>query len=116
MDKFIINNPPPRLKKLMSLIPDGEENAKSMRELSRECGVSPREIRKIVENARRDGMIIASSESGYFVPSCEEELNAFYIRTMYRVNTTLDTLRPVEEIVDEVIRDLSRRTTDDENE
>lgn len=116
MDNFIINNPPPRLKRFMSLIPYGEEKAKSMRELSRECGVSPRELRKIVENARRDGMIIASSESGYFVPSSAEELNAFYMRTMYRVNTTLDTLRPVEEIINEVVRDLIRRTTDDETE
>lgn len=114
MNKFIINTPPPRLKRLMSLIPDGEDNAKSMRELSRECGVSPREVRKIIENARRDGMIIASSDSGYFIPSCEEELNAFYIRTMYRINTTLDTLRPVEEIVDQVIRDLIRRSPDEE--
>lgn len=116
MDKFIINKVPPRLKGLMSLIPDGEENAKSMRELSRECGVSPREVRKIIENARRDGMIIASSDSGYFVPSCEEELNEFYLRTMYRVNTTLDTLRPVEEIVSDVLRDLIRRVKDDETE
>lgn len=114
MDKYIINNPPPRLKRLMSLIPDGEENAKSMRELSRACGVSTREFRKIIETARRDGMIIASSDAGYFVPSCEEELNAFYIRTMYRVNTTLDTLRPVEEIVSDVVRDLIRRSLDDE--
>lgn len=116
MNKFIINNVPPRLKRLMSLIPDGEENAKSMSELSRECGVSPREFRKIIENARRDGMIIASSDSGYFVPSCEEELNDFYLRTMYRVNTTLDTLRPVEEIVSDVVRDLIRRAIDDETE
>ena len=60
----------------------------------------------MVEVARRDGAIIASSDAGYYIPSCDEELVEYYRRTRYRINTSIDALRPVEEIIDEIMDDL----------
>lgn len=105
MSKYITNHLP-KYRNLLALIRDGEENARSMRELSRECGVSCREFRRMIELARKDGAIIASSDAGYYIPSCDEELVEYYRRTRYRINTSIDALRPVEAIVDEIMDGL----------
>lgn len=105
MSKYIVNDFP-QYKNLLSLIGDGEENARSMRELSKLCGVSCREFRRMIEVARRDGAIIASSDAGYYIPTCDEELVEYYRRTRYRINTSIDALRPVEEIIDEIMDNL----------
>lgn len=105
MSKYIENDFP-RYKTLLALIRDGEENARSMKELSRLYGVSCREFRRTVEEARRHGVIIASSDSGYYIPSCDQELVEYYIRTRYRINTSIEALRPVQEIVGEIMDDL----------
>ena len=109
MSRYITNNLPQH-KTILSLIRDGEENARSMRELSRLCGVSSREVRKMVEVARRDGAIIASSDAGYYIPVCDEELVEYYRRTRYRINTSIEALRPVETIIDEIMDGLLEGT------
>ena len=117
MDNHFINNKPdPKYKRLMSLIPHGEENARSMHELARLCSVSCREFRKMVEVARCDGQIIASSDAGYYIPSSEYELKEYYRRTMYRVDTTLATLRPVKDIIDEIMGNLEEGVIVNEDE
>ena len=92
---YIQNRKDPKYDVLLSLIPIGEENAISMKSLARLTDSSLQEIRQWVENARLDGMIIASSQSGYYVPVDEEELVEYYVRTKRRLNTTRQTLVPV---------------------
>ena len=94
----------PKHDRLMMMIPHGEENAVSMRELARLCSASPREVRKMVEVARCDGMIIASSDQGYFIPESKEELLAYYRCVKCRIATAIKTLRPVEDLL-EVLND-----------
>jgi len=95
MNRYIQNRKDPRYDGLLALIPTGQENAISMRTLSSLTDSSVQEIRQWVENARLDGMIIASSQSGYYIPIDEEELVEYYVRTKRRLNTTKDTLSPV---------------------
>lgn len=95
MDNYIQNRSDPRFDGLLSLIPIGQENAISMKSLARLTDSSLQEIRQWVENARLDGMIIASSQSGYYIPVDEEELVDYFLRLTRRAKTTLKTIVPV---------------------
>lgn len=95
MDTYIQNQKKPKYDGLLSLIPVGQENAISQTSLSRLLDCSLQDVRQWVENARLDGMIIASSQFGYYIPVDEEELRDFYIRTRNRIRTSLQTLVPV---------------------
>jgi biotin operon repressor len=94
-DRYIQNRKDPKYDGLLSLIPIGQENAISQKSLARLTDSSLQEIRQWVENARLDGMIIASSQFGYYIPIDEEELVEYYVRTKRRLNTTRNTLTPV---------------------
>lgn len=95
MDAYIQNRNDPKYDGLLSLIPIGEENAISMKSLARLTDSTLQDVRQWVENARLDGMIIASSQSGYYIPIDERELFDYYIRTKRRLSTTKKTLLPV---------------------
>lgn len=95
MDNYIQNRNDPKYNGLLSLIPVGQENAISQKSIARLTDSSLQEVRQWVENARLDGMIIASSQSGYYIPVDEEELVEYYVRTKRRLNTTKSTLVPV---------------------
>lgn len=95
MDNYIQNRKDPKFDGLLSLIPIGQENAISMKSLARLTDSTLQEVRQWVENARLSGMIIASSQSGYYIPVNEEELVDYYVRTKRRLNTTRNTLTPV---------------------
>lgn len=95
MDNYIQNRKDPKYDGLLSLIPVGQENAISMKSLARLTDSTLQEIRQWVENARLEGMIIASSQCGYYIPVDEEELVDYYVRTKRRLNTTKATLVPV---------------------
>lgn len=95
MDNYIQNRNDPKYNGLLTLIPVGQENAISQKSIARLTDSSLQEVRQWVENARLDGMIIASSQSGYYIPVDEEELVEYYVRTKRRLNTTKNTLIPV---------------------
>lgn len=95
MNNYIQNRKDPKYDGLLSLIPIGQKNAISMKSLARLTDSSLQEVRQWVENARLEGMIIASSQSGYYIPVDEEELVDYYVRTKRRLNTTKRTLLPV---------------------
>lgn len=95
MNNYIKNRKDPKYDGLLNLIPIGQDNAISMSSLSKLTDSSLQETRQWVENARLDGMIIASSQAGYYIPIDEEELVEYYIRTKRRLDTTKKTLSPV---------------------
>lgn len=95
MDNYIQNRKDPKYDGLLSLIPVGQENAISMKSLARLTDSTLQEIRQWVENARLDGMIIASAQCGYYIPVDERELFDYYLRTKRRLTTTQKTLVPV---------------------
>ena len=79
---------------LLSAIPRGEQNARSMRDLARYLGVDRRAVRRVVNEARIAGCIICSSDNGYFLPEDAEDVLRHYRRAMCGVNTTLAALEP----------------------
>lgn len=90
-----------RYSRLLAVIPKGEENAVSMRLLSEVLGMTPRHIRFCIESARREGNVICSSDAGYFVPLDDEELRRYYLRTLARIFTSFECLRPVVKLIKE---------------
>ena len=94
-EDYIQNRTDPKYDGLLNLIPIGQENAISMKSLARLTDSTIQEIKQWVENARLDGMIVASSQFGYYIPINEEELVDYYVRTKRRLNTTKKTLIPV---------------------
>jgi hypothetical protein len=67
---------------IVDLLPRGKENAISTEALLQASGAtSVRELRKMVANERKAGEIIASSNSGYFMPADLKEIEEF-VRTL----------------------------------
>ena len=75
-------------------IPEGSDNAVSMKGLARITGSTPRDVRREILNARLSGELICSNEHGYFRPTTEDEVKIWYRTMMSRVNTTLKMLEP----------------------
>lgn len=79
---------------LVMFIPTGEREAVSMSHLARTLAVSQRELRRSIEQARRAGNLICSSEKGYFIPETLDELKAYAHRTRERARTNRACLAP----------------------
>jgi len=84
------------MHKIMDLLPTGEANAISAKQLTDLCGYRyTRDLQKAIEALRLDGEIIASTcqnGGGYFIPSTDLELRQ-YVQTVR--NRALNSLRSV---------------------
>ena len=84
---------------ILSVIPIGRENAKPMRQVATETGADVRTVRKAIERARIAGEIIASCNSGYFIPDQLPDLRRFYCNHLKRAMTTLATLETTKRVL-----------------
>ena len=77
----------------------GEEDAVPMAHLARVLGMRRRELRHAIEKARIAGVLICSSERGYFFPESLEDIKKYVFRTKARIRTSRNCLMPfIEEI------------------
>ena len=81
-------------KWLTDSIPRGQADAVSMSQLSTLHQMSARKVRLAIENARRDGVLICSSERGYFMPVTVDEIQTYTRRTSARIRTGRACLAP----------------------
>lgn len=80
--------------RILDFIHDGEQNAVSMRELSILLDIDQREVRKMIEQARIAGTVIAGTDAGIFFPVTQDELREYVNRTQSRIDTSIATLKP----------------------
>ena len=80
---------------ILAIFGTGEENATTSKQIKRSFGLTERELRKIVEKCRRSGIYILSSDSGYYFPSCIDEVRAFVQRENRRIRSQCITLSPL---------------------
>lgn len=73
---------------LIELLPHGRENGISMHDLSNLINTDDRTTRKIIWQAKADGEVIASGDTGYFVPVSLDELREFVRRVAKRQKST----------------------------
>lgn len=80
----------------------GEENAITSRQIQKAFGISQRDLRKIVAYCRRNGIYILSSDSGYFFPSCIDEVKAFLRRENGRIRSQCVTIASIKRLLKEL--------------
>jgi len=79
---------------LITIIPIGRAAALSMSYLANLLGISNRELRKEIESARRDGVLICSCDKGYFMPETMTEIKEHAQRAKARIRTGGQCLAP----------------------
>lgn len=89
---------------IIEFIPDGFENAVSMKHLANATNMSLRDVRMAIENARNQGAPICSScdgvGGGYYMPTCKSEANVYIRMQQHRIESARAALKPVFDILD----------------
>lgn len=84
---------------IIEFLPVGIENAVSMEELSSRTGLTQREIRAAILEARRKGVPVCSAEEGYWIAQNADEASRCYRRHMARAITTIVAAKPLKKYV-----------------
>ena len=79
--------------RLLNLLKTGERNAQSGKALAEKLGTSPRQIRSVVNEARRNGVLVCSTDSGYFMAGCRDELRRSYLRMKAQAQSTNEAIK-----------------------
>ena len=82
-----------QLKNLLSLLPEGRENAIPMRELADRLDIDQRALRAAILQAREAGEIIAGDSAGYYRPADKTELRKYYFAARKRSLSGLKALK-----------------------
>lgn len=80
---------------VLAVLGVGEQNAATSKSIKRAFGLSERDLRKIVERCRRNGIFILSSSAGYYYPANKGELEEFIRRESTRIRSQCITLSPM---------------------
>lgn len=89
---------------LLENIPFGEQNAVSMRELAVFFGITERELRERIFEARKEGCLILGGVNGYFRPGTLEEVERYYHSTLSRLKSAVAVLKPLQAVLEDAER------------
>ena len=79
----------------------GRINAVKSDELEELTGLDSRDTRQCIERLRRSGVVICSSNDGYFYPETRAELQDFIHKEAARAHSIEITLRSAERLLSE---------------
>ena len=96
-------------ERFLALIPVGRCRAVSMNQLADMAGIDPRIVRSTILTLRKEGQIIASCPSGYFIPATIEEELSFYLAHRKRAMSNLVSLKATRKHLREMGIDLRGR-------
>lgn len=88
-------------ERIMQALRTGENNSVSLLDMCRVSGLDNRSTRQTIENLRRDGVVICSSDNGYFYPADISELQRYVRREKARSNSIELTLKSAEKLLEE---------------
>ena len=80
---------------LLALIPKGKKNGISRKVLAETLRISPRDVSRLVSLARRDSIIIASGNDGYYYPSSYSEALSYFNSERKKAIAILQSLKTV---------------------
>ena len=80
--------------KITDFLSVGEDQAISLPDLAAATGMKERSVMQEILNERLSGELIVSSDSGYFLPSCTEEIRTYVIKRKAALKTISAALRP----------------------
>ena len=78
--------------RILNVLRDGEQNGIHLKDLITITGFQDRELRKLIEFIRRNGVVIIADNSGYYFPSDISELRSYLKRQESRAKSTYYTL------------------------
>ena len=88
---------------IVRFLAHGEENAKSQEQLRLETGLSKREQRAAVYNARCMGAVILSNSDkdngGYYLPANNDEVRRYIAFQKSRINSAREAVKSAEEFL-----------------
>ena len=92
----VSRNADPQKHPVMVYLSSGRDAAVSMSYLAVVLHVRPREVRRMVEQARNDGFIIIGNDSGYYLPQTSEELRKYLSQQYQYLRSKKKALRAAE--------------------
>lgn len=75
-------------------IPVGQHDAISAEDLSKTLEMEKRDLRRAVENARRENILICGDQHGYYFAANDAEMGAYVHRVRGRIRTGFICLVP----------------------
>lgn len=82
--------------KISDFILTGEKNAISNKQVAVLAKCTPREVRRLVEQARQEGEPICSCDNGYFIAETTDELRRMLRKHYHQINTMIATAKGLE--------------------
>lgn len=89
-----MNDRAEQFKYLDGYIGVGKANAKSQKAIAEDMGVTPATVKHDVTEARKAGVLIASSSRGYYYAETVEEMQEFVNLLQAQAKTRNDTAKP----------------------
>lgn len=86
-------------EKICSALRTGEDNAVSLSDMCKVSGRDNRRTRLVIEDLRRHGTVICSSDKGYFYPANLPELRRYIRKEKSRSNSIDLTLKAAERLL-----------------
>ncbi|HOO05674.1 MAG TPA: hypothetical protein PLH83_04145 [Ruminococcus sp.] len=85
------------MKNIVDFLPCGHENAIKMAELAVLLSCSQREVRALINAARREGAVICSTcdstTGGFFLPSSVDEIKRYVAFQQHRISSAKEAVR-----------------------
>lgn len=97
-----MSNKADQFKYLEGYIGMGKANARRQKDVAEDMGVTPETVKHIITEARKAGVLIASSTSGYFYAETVEEMREFANMLRAQGKTRFDTAKPFLEAINEL--------------
>lgn len=95
-------------EKICAALRKGEENAVSLAQMCRISGLDNRSTRLVIEALRRSGMVIISSNKGYYLPGTLAEIRHYINKESKRARSIFYTIRSA--------KALERKIVDEHNQ
>lgn len=102
-------------EKILSALREGEENAINLCEMQRIAGLDNRSTRLVIENLRREGYVIISSNKGYYFPKTLDEISHYINKESKRARSIFYTIKSAKALEKQMLN-AENQTTISESE
>lgn len=95
-------------ERISNALRTGESNAVSLADMCAISGLNNRATRQEIENLRRSGMVIISSNKGYYLPETLEEVRHYINKESKRAKSIFYTIRSAKALEKQMLNGLDQ--------
>lgn len=88
-------------ERIVQSLRTGEDSALSLEDMCIVSGLPDRETRLVIEDLRRNGVVICSSNKGYYYPADVGELRSYVHKEQARSNSISENIRAAVKMLNE---------------